>query len=210
MSIDRRAIGSRGVFGDDLDSLTGFKIDKDRRSSHYRPYLLWIENMKQNHFVATKAQRRDLIHNGFRFLVKVRDQDRNAPPMQRILEMLERLGKIGLSLRHRMFQSREQPPELSWPCRGTNVISHLFIKNNQSGGIALIVDGKVKQRCGKESGIVDLADWPRAVLHGVARIQQNRELAVGLAVIALHVSAFCAREQIPVHVAQVVSRRIGA
>jgi hypothetical protein len=47
-------------------------------------------------------------------------------------------------------------------------------------------------------------------LHGVAGVEQDRELAISLAAIAFEIAAFRACEKIPVHMTQVVSRRIGA
>ena len=50
----------------------------------------------------------------------------------------------------------------------------------------------------------------RRELHRPAAVQQNRQLAVGLAAIALEIRALGAREHVPIDVAQIVAGRVGA
>ena len=132
------AISCFHIFGNHFDLLIGFEIDEDRRALHDRPDLLRIENMKQNHFVAVKAQRRDGVDNGFRILVEIGDHDRDAAPMEEILKMLERLGKIGARARLGLFEAGKQARELSGPRGRANVFADLVVENDQPGRVALI------------------------------------------------------------------------
>src|SRR6185312_703652 len=47
------------------------------------------------------------------------------------------------------------------------------------------------------------------VLHGVAGVEQNGDLRIGFAAVAFEIAALGASEEIPVHVAQVVSGHVG-
>ena len=50
----------------------------------------------------------------------------------------------------------------------------------------------------------------RRELHRPAAIQQNGQLAVGFAAIALEIGALGAREDVPIDVTQIVARSVGA
>ena len=95
MLIDFRAISSSRVFGDYFNSPVSFEVDKERRSAQLRANLLRIENMKQHHLVATKPQWCDGANDLFGLFVKIRDQDDDSAPVQKILEVLQRFGEIG-------------------------------------------------------------------------------------------------------------------
>ncbi len=109
-------------------------------------------------------------------------------------------------------RSRAANSRASCPCRvdGRTYVAHLVIEHDQPRRIALVVNREIEQRSRDEARIIHLFRRARRILHRVARVQQHRELAVGFAAITLQIAAFRAREQVPVHVAQIVSRRVGA
>src|ERR1700688_4824276 len=95
---------------------------------------------------------------------------------------------------------------------GPDIVAHLIVKNDQSGSVALIVNREIEKRRGGKAGIVHLARpaWHRGVVHGIASVEQDGELAIGISAIALQVAALGAGKQIPIDVAQVVSGGVGA
>src|SRR5579862_4971171 len=93
MCIDSRAICFR-IIRNDLESLIGLKVNQDCRPLHHWVDLLRIENVEQDHLVAVEAKRSDSVHNRFRVLIKIRNHNCDAAPMERILKVPERLGKI--------------------------------------------------------------------------------------------------------------------
>jgi hypothetical protein len=42
-------------------------------------------------------------------------------------------------------------------------------------------------------------------LHRVARVEQDYELAIGLAAISFHIASLGSREEVPIHVAQIIA-----
>ena len=95
---------------------------------------------------------------------------------------------------------------MSWPWRveGGDVVDHILIENDQTGGIALL-GGEIGERCGDIAGVIELADFARAVGHGRAGIEQDQELGVGFAFEAFEVDAVGAGEDVPVDVAEIVA-----
>src|SRR6202034_1509343 len=130
--------------------------------------------------------------------------------MQGIVKVLERLGKICLRARGGLFQPREEPRQLSRPRRRSNVLAHFLVEDDEPCRVALIVNGEIEERRCEVARVVYFAGRTGGVLHGVAGVEQDRELAVSLPAIAFEIAAFRACEKIPVHVTKVVSRRIGA
>ena len=57
--------------------------------------LLRIEDVKQDHFVAAKAQRLDGVDDRLGLLVEIGNHHHDAAPAQELLKMDERLGEIG-------------------------------------------------------------------------------------------------------------------
>src|ERR1700680_3948231 len=90
---------------------------------------------------------------------------------------------------------------------GPDIVAHLIVKNDQSGCVALIVNREIEKRRGGKAGIVPFAGpaWSCCVVHGIAGVEQDGELAVGISTIALQVAALGAGKKIPIDVAQVVS-----
>src|SRR5262249_7540766 len=165
---------------------------------------------KKDHFVAAETERRDVGNYRFRLFVEVRNDDGDTSPVQGILKVLERLGKICLCAGGGLFQTCEEPCQLSRPRRRANVLAHLLGEDDEPGRVALLVNGEIEERRRKIACVVYFAGRAGGVLHGVAGVKQNRELAVGLPTIAFEIAAFGACEQIPVHMTQIVSRGIGA
>src|SRR5215471_13628080 len=127
-----------------------------------------------------------------------------------MLKVLERLGKICLRAGGGLFQPGEEPRQLSRTRGGPNVVAHFLVEDDEPGRVALIVNGEIEQRRRKVARVVYFAGRTGGVLHGVAGVEQDRKLAVSLPAIAFEIAAFRACEEIPVHMTQVVSRRIGA
>src|SRR3979411_35232 len=130
--------------------------------------------------------------------------------MQQLLEMLQRLPDVRPPPWTRLLQSRKKSRKLALPCRWPYVLPHLIIEDDQPGRIALVPDREIEERRRNKPCVVHLLWRAGRVLHRVARIEQYHELAVRLAAIALQVAPLCAREQIPVHMAQIVTRDVGA
>src|SRR5258708_22477741 len=124
--------------------------------------------------------------------------------------MLQRLTKVRPCTRFCLFQSREEPRKLALPCGWPHILPHLIVEDDQPRRIALVPDREIKKRRRNKPCIVHLLWRTRRVLHRVARVEQDYELAVRLAAISLQVATLCARKQIPVQMAQVVNWNVSA
>ena len=100
----------------------------------------------------------------------------------------------------------------NWPWRedGNQVVAHLVVEHDHARGIALRGAPCRTERGRQVARVVQLVDAVRAVAHGGAGVEQQREPRVGLAAIALEIAALGAREDVPVHVTQVVALAVGA
>ena len=90
-----------------------------------------------------------------------------------------------------------------------NIVAHVVIEDDHAGRVALLV-GQIGQRRRQKARVIQLGDAVRAVAHGSAGIQQQGELRIGFAAIAFQIHALGAREDVPIHVAQIVAGRVGA
>src|SRR5882757_6870869 len=124
--------------------------------------------------------------------------------------MLQRLTKVRSCVRLCLFESREEPRELALPRGWPHILPHLVVEDDQPRRIALVPDREIKKRRRNKSRIVHLLRRPGRVLHRVAGVEQDYNLAVRLSAIALQIATLCARKQIPVHMAQVVTWNVGA
>src|SRR6516162_9673973 len=109
VGIDFGSVRGLRVFRNDFNSTVGFEIDQDGRPLHYRLNLLPIKNLKEDHFIAVETQWRYVGNYRFRLLIEVGNDDGDASPMQGILKVLERLGKICLRPRGGLLQPGEEP-----------------------------------------------------------------------------------------------------
>ena len=145
----------------------------------------------KHHLIAVVAQRLNGAHDARRVLIEIGEHDHNAAPMQKILEVQQRLVKVCAGMRLRLLQPGQQPVQLALPRGGPDVVAHLIVKDDEAGRIPLIVDGEIEQRGGGKAGIIHLA-WPGlagGVIHRIAGVEQDGELAVGISAIALQVAA---------------------
>ena len=99
--------------------------------------------------------------------------------------------------------------ELALPAGGRHVVADLVVENDDARRIALLIR-QVGDRCGQISREIELVDTVRPVRHRCAGIEQQRELRVGLAAIALQIHALGSGENVPVDVPQVVAFGVGA
>ncbi len=99
--------------------------------------------------------------------------------------------------------------ELPLSGRGVDIIPHVVVENNHASGVALLV-GQVGERHGQKTGVVQFADAMRTVAHGGARIQHERQLAIGFAAVSFEKRFFGAGEDVPIDVPQIVAGRVGA
>ena len=166
--------------------------------------------MKQHHLAAMKAQRLDRLHNHLRSLVKIRHDRHDPAPMQKLLKVRHRLRKVSPRPRLRLLQPGHQSIQLTLPRRRPNVLPHLVVKHDQPRRVALIVDRQIEQSRRNVPRVIHLRHRVRAELHRVACIQQQRQLAVRLAAIPLQIRPLRSRKQIPIHVPQIIPRRIRA
>ena len=63
--------------------------------------------------------------------------DDDAAAVQEILKMDERLGEIGVRPGFGLLDGVQQPEELSLARGGRDVVHHVFIEDDEPGGIAL-------------------------------------------------------------------------
>src|SRR5208283_688462 len=110
----------------------------------HRQNLLRIENVKQHYVIPVKPQRRNGVYDGFRFLKKIRDHNRDATPVPIALKVFERFSKICQRAWLGLLESREEPRKLSRPRGRFDVFPYLIVKNHQTRRIALTVDGEIK------------------------------------------------------------------
>ena len=73
------------------------------------------------------------------------------------------------------LQAGKEPRQLALARRRPNIFTHFVIEDDQSGRVALIVDGEIEKRGSDKARVVHLFHGrARGVLHGVAGIEQNR------------------------------------
>jgi len=124
--------------------------------------------------------------------------------------MAEGLAEVRAGARLGELKAAEQPMELALARRRADVVAHFVVEDDQTSGVALILDGEVEERGGGEARVVHFADSVRGEVHRIASVEQNCEQAVRFAAIALQVGALRAGEDVPIHVPQVVARSVGA
>src|SRR5215469_1684378 len=145
MGIDFGSIRVLRVFGDDFNPMVGFEIDEDGWLLQGRSNLLRIKNLKEDHFIAAETQWRYVGNYRLRLLIEVRNDNGDTSPMQGVLEVLERLGKICLRARGGLLHPGEEPRQLSRPRRGANVLAHFLVEDDEPCRVALIVNSEIKE-----------------------------------------------------------------
>src|SRR6185312_5501391 len=105
-----------------------------------------IQDVEQDDLVAVKTQWLDRPNDLVGLRVEVREDHHDSTPLQKRLQMLHRSIEAGARPRLGTLESGEQALQLSLACRGTNVVAHLIVEYQQSGGIALLADGQVEHR----------------------------------------------------------------
>ncbi len=165
--------------------------------------------MKQDHLIAAEAQRLNRFDDDGRIFVKVRDHHHHAAAVQEILEVHKWLSEIGARAGVRLFDGVQQAEQLTLPRGGRHVVGDVFVEDDQAGRVALHI-GQVTERGGQKARVVELVDGVGSIAHGSRRIEQHQQSRVGLAAVALEIAAAGARENVPVHVAQVIALRVGA
>src|ERR1700723_3137538 len=198
------------IFRCHLDILASLKVHQYYWLVEVRTDLLRIENMKQHDFISMKAQRCDRTNNLLRGAVEIGNHKNQTTAAQKLLKVTDRLREVGSGAGLGHFKAVQQPADLSLSGGRSNIVPDFVIENDQTRGVALIANREVEQRSGHIARIVDLGDPVGAEVHRIARIQNDREEAVGFAAILLQVHAFRTREHVPVHMTQIVARRIGA
>ena len=169
--------------------------------------------MEQDYLVAVVAQRLNRPHDGCGVLIEIGEHDHNATPMEKVLEVKQRLGKVGAGMRLGLLQPSQQAIQLPLSRGGPDIVAYLIVKDNEAGRVPLVVDGEIEKRGGRKAGVIHLAGRlspARGVVHRIAGVEQDGELAVGIAAIALEIAAFGAGKKIPIDMAQIVPRRVGA
>src|ERR1019366_4673989 len=113
-------------------------------------------------------------------------------------------------MRLRLFEAAQQAMQLPLPRGWPDVSANFIVEDDQARRVALILNREIEQRRRSEARVVHLAHGMRGKLHRVARVEQHGEDTVGFAAIAFEVGALGAGKDVPVHVPQVVARRIRA
>ena len=92
----------------------------------------------------------------FGILVKIGDHDGDAAAVEKFLKMMQRLGEIGARVGLGAFEGGEEATKLARPRGGPDDVAHLFIEDDEPGGIALVVNGEIEERGGDEARVVHL------------------------------------------------------
>ncbi len=102
--------------------------------------------------------------------------------------MREGLGEIGSGAGLGLLDGVQQAEQLALAGRRRDVVHHVFVEDDQAGGIALLVR-QIAKRSGDEARVVQFIR-PRAepIRHGGAGIQQDQQLRIGLAAVAFQSS----------------------
>ena len=174
MRIDLGAISSLCIFGNDFYLLIGLEIHKDGRATEYGTNLLGIEDVKEYHLITAIAERLDSAHDAPGVLVKVGDHDSDAATVKKFLEMMQGLRKIGTGVGLGTFEGSEEATKLAGPRRGPEDIAHLFIEDDKSGGIALVVNGEIEEGRGDEASVIHLLRRTGGVLHACAATSSRK------------------------------------
>src|SRR6202011_1775113 len=141
---------------------------------------------------------------------EIRDDHDHAALAQEILKVQQRLGVVRTRAWLRIFKAAQQTIKLALARGGTYISAHFVVKNDQTRGVALCLRREVKKRRRDVPRVLDFLDLVRGVIHGAAGVQEYRQQRVRFAAVAFQVSAFGSREDVPVHVTQVVTRGVGA
>ena len=123
--------------------------------------------------------------------------------------MNEGFGEIGARAELGFFYGVRHAHELALPGGRLDVVRHVVGENDDARRVALLV-GEICERNRQVAAVIELGDVVRGVAHGRAAVEQERELAVGLAAVALQIHALSACEHVPIDVPQIVAGRVGA
>src|SRR5437667_12360457 len=85
--------------------------------------------------------------------------------------------------------------------------SDLGIERQQPDAVPLVV-GEIAQAGGENSRIIDLLDFPGAIIHGSADVEKNQNACVGLTFIQLYIQLVAAGKNIPVDATDFVARHV--
>ena len=108
-----------------------------------------------------------------------------------------------------IFDSVQQAEQLALACGRGYVIVYIFVEDDEPGGVPL-VRRHVAEAGRHVAREIQLVDHVGAEPHRRAGIEQDQELRIGLAAVALEVHPLGTGENVPVDVAQVVSGSVGA
>jgi hypothetical protein len=129
--------------------------------------------------------------------------------VQELLEVHKGLGEIGVRADFRFLDSVQEAEKLSLACGRGDVVFDVFVEDNEAGGVALL-RGHVDETGRHVAREIEFVDGMRAIAHGGAGVEQDQQLGIRFAAIALQIHALAAGEDIPIDVAQIVTRRVGA
>jgi hypothetical protein len=149
------------------------------------------------------------LDDGLRILVEVRQDDHDPTAVQEVLKVYERLDEIGVRPDLGRFDGVQQAEELALASGGLNVILDVLIEDDESGGVTL--NGRhVAQRRSDEARVIELVNRLRSVAHRRRSIEEEKELGIGLALVAFQVAAVGAGEDVPIDVPEIVALGVGA
>ncbi len=70
---------------------------------------------------------------------KIRDDDDQSAAIQEFLEVQQGLGEIGAFAEFDFVDAVDDAVKLALARRGTNVVLHVFIENDEAGRVALMI-----------------------------------------------------------------------
>ena len=90
--------------------------------------------------------------------------------------------------------------ELALAGGGPHVVAHFVVEDDEARGVALLLC-EVAERGSQEARIIDFGCLVRGEAHRGRGVEQQRELGIGLPVVALQIAALGAGEDVPVDMA---------
>ena len=160
--------------------------------------------MEQHHFVVGVAQAPHSPQHRVRLVQQVRDDDDDAAPAELLRRAVHDVAERGVSTGGGLGQRLHERAQVARARGGRQDAPHLLLEQAEPHGIPLAHD-QVGQRGRHRARVFDLAQRPRAVLHGLGDVDEDPGAQVGLLLVLLDVEAVRLAVDLPVHVAHVVA-----
>src|SRR5947199_5553999 len=166
-----------------------------------------IHDVKDDDVIAFRSEHFQTREDVFRLVIEIGNQYDDSASSEIFGQKTKRFSEFRQLAGLDSIDLRQNRQQLAAAPSRRHMGPDLRIEGQETYAIPLVIR-EVAETCGDDSGVIDLFDVARAVIHGSADVEKDEDACIRLTFIQLYIELVAARKDVPIDSPDLITRHV--